>query len=115
MKHLKKGRKFGRKGNQRHALMKGLASSFFVRGKIITSEAKAKELRPFVEKMLTQLKRDTIADRRYAARFFSEGALRRLREQAQALAGRQGGYTRIIKLGSRKRDAARMAMLEMVE
>ncbi len=115
MKHLKKGRKFGRERNQRKALMKSMASSFFVLGRIKTTEAKAKELRPFVEKIITRAKAVSLADRRYFARFFSAAVLKKIIEHGKFFSERNGGYTRVVKLGPRRGDAARMALFELVK
>lgn len=114
MRHLKKGRKFGRERNQRRALMKGLASSFFMLGRIRTTEAKAKELRPYIEKFLTRAKNPTAANKRFFGRFFSAKAAAGAFELAKLL-DRKGGYTRIIKFGPRTGDAARMAIIELVK
>ena len=95
--------------------MRGLASSFFMLGRIKTTEAKAKELRPLAEKMLTRGRRVSPANRRYLVRHFSDATARYVIERAQSLGGRPGGYTRIIKLGQRRRDTARMAMLELIK
>ena len=83
-------------------------------GKITTTEAKAKELRPCAEKMLTRGRKDSLATRRYLAQRFSKRTTQHIVERAQSLGGRAGGYTRIIKLAPRARDAARMATIEMV-
>lgn len=115
MKHLKKGRKFSRERNQRRALMKSLASSFFVVGRIKTTEAKAKELRPFVEKFITRAKNPTIANRRFLLKFFSDKVVKKIIEHANLLRERNGGYTRIIKIESRKIDSAKMAIIELVK
>ncbi len=115
MRHLKKGRKFGRRHGQRRALLKSLASSFFVHGRIETTEAKAKELRPFVEKHVTRGKNPTLASRRLLAASFSPAVAARVIERAAAMKDRKGGYTRIIKVGVRKSDSARMAIIEFVQ
>lgn len=114
MRHLKKGRKFGRVTKQRRALMKSLASSFFMLGRIKTTEAKAKELRPFVEKHITRAKNPTVANRRLLARIFSKPVISHLVSHGETFRDRKGGYTRIIKLGQRKSDSAHMAILELV-
>ena len=94
--------------------MKGMASSFFMLGRIKTTEAKAKELRPYVEKILTRAKNPTIANRRFFRRFFSEKTVTSVLERAKSL-DRKGGYTRIVKLGPRTGDAAKMAIIELVK
>ena len=115
MRHLKKGRKFGRERNQRRALMKSLASSFFMSGRINTTEAKAKELRPYVEKFITRAKDPTPANRRLLQKFFSPIVVKKIMESGDNFSGRAGGYTRIIKIGVRKSDGARMAIIELIQ
>lgn len=115
MRHLKRGRKFGRERDQRKALMKSLASSFFVSGRMKTTEAKAKELRPYVEKLITKARNPILANRKQLSRVLPEGAVRLLLNAAKEYAGRPGGYTRIIKLGARKSDSAKMAIIELVK
>ena len=114
MQHSRK-RKFGRVANQRRALAKSMASSFFMRGRITTTEAKAKELRPYVEKFVTRAKLPSVANRRFFARFFSPGVVAHIIANAEHMKKRTGGYTRIIKTGVRKSDSARMAILEFVK
>ena len=115
MQRGRKGRKFGRVANQRRALMKSLASSFFMLGRINTTEAKAKELRPFVEKFITRGKTPTVSNRRFFARFFSSSVVKKIIAHADDVKKRHGGYTRIIKTGVRKSDSARMAIIELVK
>ncbi|QQG45108.1 MAG: 50S ribosomal protein L17 [Candidatus Sungiibacteriota bacterium] len=115
MRHLKKGRKFGRERNQRRALLKSLASSFFMLGRIKTTEAKAKELRSHAEPFITRAKNPTLVNRRYLARFFDERTAKKVFERANEFKNRQGGYTRIIKSGRRTSDGARMAIIEFVK
>lgn len=94
--------------------MKSLASSFFVLGKIKTTEAKAKEIRPKIEKWITRAKFPTLADRRILAATFSNDVVRRIIARAAEFSTRPGGYTRIIKLARRPGDAALMAIIELV-
>lgn len=115
MRHGNHNRKFGRQTDQRRALLKGLCRSLVLKGKIKTTEARAKEIRPMVEKMITKGKSDTLANRR--ALISSLGDIRtanKLIKTATAYAERTGGYTRIIKMAPRKGDAAAMAMIEFV-
>ena len=114
MRHLKKGRKFGRERDHRRALLKSVASSLFSKGRITTTEAKAKEARPFAERAITRAKNPMIASRRELRRDFSNDIVKKIVEHAERAAKREGGYTRIIKLGARKSDSAKMAILEMV-
>lgn len=114
MRHLKKGRKLSRKRDQRRALMKSLASSFFMLKRIKTTEAKAKEVRPFIEKFITKAKNQSVVNRRYLASFFRPKVTTRIIEIASELKERHGGYTRIIKIGRREKDGAKMAILELI-
>ncbi len=95
--------------------MKSLAVSFFAKGRITTTEAKAKELRPFVERLIGFGKRPTIQNRRIIASRVSPRVQHKVVELAEKMKERNGGYTRIIKLGARKSDSARLAILEAVE
>lgn len=115
MRHLKRGRKFGRERDQRRALMKSLASSFFMLGRIKTTEAKAKELRPYAEKLISRAKNQNLANRRYLKELFPENTVKKLFEYGEIFREREGGYTRIVKLEQRSRDGARMAMIELVK
>jgi large subunit ribosomal protein L17 len=117
MKHHKSIRKFGRTRNVRNALIKSLAISLIRHGKIETTEAKAKELRPFIESLVTKAKADTVASRRLvASRLINqEDETRKLfTEIAPKYINILGGYTRIIKLGARVSDSAKMAIIEFV-
>ena len=115
MKHQGKGRIFGRKAAQRRALMKSLATPFFVLGKIKTTQAKAKEMRPYVEKIITRAKNPTLANRRILLAIFSSETVKRIVDRAAVQSARPGGYTRITKLARRPGDAAEMAMIELVK
>ncbi|HUT21999.1 MAG TPA: 50S ribosomal protein L17 [Candidatus Bipolaricaulota bacterium] len=116
MRHRKTGRKLGRKCGPRKALMRGLATNLILNGKIKTTEAKAKSLRPIVEKHITKAKVNTLAIRRLLlAYYYDEKAVKILLEDVGPLnAKRPGGYTRILKLKPRQGDAAPMAMIELV-
>lgn len=116
MKHLKKGRKFGRPSSQRKALMKSVVSSLIKYGKITTTLAKAKEFAPVAEKAITRAKKDDLHSRRILTKNFSPEIVDKLiKEVAPNYRERNGGYTRIIKLGARKSDAAKMALVELVK
>jgi len=118
MRHHNANRKFGRVKKARTALMQGLAVSLIRDGSIRTTEAKAKELRPFVEKLVTRAKSDTVASRRILAARLGGGsalAVKTLIEKVvPAEKNRNGGYTRITKLSPRKSDASGMAVIEFV-
>ena len=117
MKHHKSIRKFGRKRNVRNALIRSLAISLVRHGKIETTEAKAKELRPYIESLVTKAKLDTVANRRLVASRLinqSDETKKLFTEIAPKYVTVSGGYTRIIKLGARLSDAAPMAIIEFV-
>lgn len=115
MRHGNHNRKFGRKTNQRQALLKSLARSLVLKGRINTTEAKAKEIRPLVEKLITRGKTDTVANRRLlVSALGDETTAKKLVATAQTYKERAGGYLRIIKMGPRKGDAAAMAIIEFV-
>src|SRR5690349_8323951 len=108
MRHHSSTRKFGREMNQRDALMRSLARNLINEGRITTTLAKAKSLRPFVEKLVTKAKSGTIAARRdIISRLHGEPEAKALIETvAPKYKTRPGGYTRIIKLPARTLDAA---------
>lgn len=116
MRHHKKNRKFGREKNQRNALLRSLANSLILRQKITTTEAKAKELRKFVEPLVTRARTESLANRRVLAQRLGsiDSAARLLKLIAPKYKGRAGGYTRVIKLAPRASDRARMAVIEFV-
>ena len=96
--------------------MRSLAESLFMRGRIRTTEAKAKALRPFVERIVSISRTDTPASRRVVVRRLKNGAsLNKLyKEIAPRYASRAGGYTRVVKIGPRRSDGAKMAIIELV-
>jgi len=116
MRHHDKNRKLGRKRNERRALLRSLACSLIRDGKIKTTEMKAKELRPFIEKLVTQAKKNTLTSRRIiTSRLGNKTQADNLISNiAPSYEKRNGGYTRIIKLPIRKSDAAKMAQIEFV-
>lgn len=103
MQHAKKNRTFGRTRRGRTALLRGLAVSLIEKGKIQTTEAKAKELRPYIERLVSTGKKNTIAARRIAASRLGEPkdvVIKKLFEElAVTYKDREGGYTRIVKMG----------------
>jgi large subunit ribosomal protein L17 len=117
MRHRKAGRQLRRTSEQKLALMRGLAMSLIQHGAIETTEAKAKELRPFVEKLITKARSGTLHDRRLASRHVQQRAIadKLFQEVGPMFQKRQGGYTRILKIGHRKGDGAEMARIELVE
>lgn len=115
--HRKAGRQLRRTSEQRLALLRNLAISLIERGAIETTEAKAKELRPFVEKLITKAKRGTLHARRLAARDVQvrRAADTLFRDVGPAVAERPGGYTRILRTRHRKGDGADMARIEVID
>ncbi len=117
MRHRKKGRKLNRTASHRRATMRNLATSLFRHGRIKTTTAKAKELRPYAERLITLAKRGDLHARRLAAtKIQDRGVLGSLFDDiGPRFAERPGGYTRILKLGARKGDAAEMSLIELVD
>lgn len=116
MRHHNKNRKFGRERNVRRALLRSLMFELVKHGKITTTEAKAKEIQPGIDRLVTIAKRKTVASKRLlASRLMNhQDAVRKLEKLGEGYAGRAGGYTRVMKLPVRKEDAARMARIEFV-
>jgi large subunit ribosomal protein L17 len=117
VRHRKSGRKLGRDAAQRRALYSNLACALIEHGRIKTTEAKAKEVRPIVEEMITLGKRGDVAAHRHAVAFLRSKEIAHLlfSEVAPRFAERPGGYTRIVKIGPRQGDAARMVYIELVD
>ena len=117
MRHKKSGRKFNRNSSHRKALMKNLSIALIERDIIKTTLPKAKELRGFIEPLITLAKEDNVANRRLAfRRLRSDAAVAKLfTEIAKNALERKGGYTRIIKAGFRPGDKADMAFIELVD
>ena len=109
-------RKLGRDSSARKALFRGMLTSFFQYDRIETTEAKGKELRGLADHMITLAKRgDLHARRQVLAYLMDEDVVKKLFDEiAPKYADRQGGYTRVIKLGLRKGDAAPLALIELV-
>jgi large subunit ribosomal protein L17 len=116
MRHRAKGRQLSRTSTHRRALLNNMATSLFEHGRIITTEAKAKELRPFAEKLITLARRGDLHARRLVERRIkSRETLSRLfSEIGPRFAARPGGYTRILKLGHRDGDGADIARIELL-
>ena len=116
MRHKVAGYKLKRNIGSRKALFRGLVTSVIEHERIVTTVPKAKAVRPLVEKMITLAKRDTLHTRRQAAAFLeSPAALKKLFDKLGTRFGqREGGYTRVVRLGNRKGDGAEQAMLELV-
>jgi len=117
MRHHNNVRKFGRTRSQRHALLKGLVLALIAHGRIETTEAKAKELRPMIEKMITKANIGTLASRRLViSRLYNlkAEASKLIDTIAPKYKNRTGGYTRITKLPRRAGDASKMAVIEFI-
>ncbi len=117
MRHARSGKKLGRDSAHRKALYSNLAGALITHGRIETTEAKAKAVRPYAEKLVTLGKRGDLHARRLAmAELRSNDVVHRLfAEVAPRFSERAGGYTRVVKLGPRQGDAAQMALLEFVD
>jgi large subunit ribosomal protein L17 len=115
MRHGNHNRKFGRESGQRAALLNSLAENLLKHGRIETSEAKAKELRPFVEKLITRARVNTLANRRLLiSRLGTEARVKKLMTVAPKYVDRKGGYTRIVKLPRRLSDGSPQAIIELI-
>lgn len=115
MRHRKKGTLFGRVRKQRRALLKNLGSSLVMRERVVTTEAKAKAVRPYLERIIAKALPQTLAGKRYAYRFLSCKAARILvGERMARCASRHSGWTRITKLSKRRKDGAQKAIIEFV-
>lgn len=117
MRHGISGRKLQRKTGHRKALFRNMAAALIKHEQIMTTAPKAKELRPYVEKLITLAKRGGLSNRRLAmSRLGDETQLKKLFDVlAERYADREGGYTRVIKAGYRASDAAQMAVIELVD
>ncbi len=117
MRHRSAHRKLGRKTEHRISLLRNLAASLISHGRIRTTEAKAKELRPFVEKLVTLGKRDSLHARRHALSILPrrEVVTKLFSDVSPRFSERPGGYTRILKLVHRQGDGASMAFIEFVD
>jgi len=115
MRHLKSGRKLNRSSAHRSALYRNLVASLITYDRIRTTDANAKEVRRFADRMVTLGKQGTLSARRRAAAFMrNPNAVRKLfGDVAPRFADRAGGYTRIVKLGFRPGDAAAMSLIEL--
>ena len=117
MRHKKKGRKLGRKIGNRKALLMNLACQLITHKKIKTTDPKAKELRSFIEPLVTQAKKNNLHSRRLVIKKIPKKNIVRMlfEEIAPVFSERPGGYTRITKLGQRDNDRAPVSVIEFVE
>jgi len=118
MKHCKTGRQFGRVRSQRKALLKSLLSSLIIHGRIETTEAKAKESKSAIDKIITKAKRANGVGMEIVRKVegqLSKDAINVLVKNIKKFDNRDSGYARVIKLSPRKSDGARMAIIELVD
>ena len=117
MRHGISQRKLSRKSGHRKALFRNMSANLIKHEQIVTTRAKAKELRPYIEKLVTLAKRGGLSNRRLAmSRLQDETQLKKLFDVlAERYKDRDGGYTRVIKAGPRASDAAEMAVIEFVD
>jgi large subunit ribosomal protein L17 len=116
MRHRAKGRQLSRTSSHKRALLNNMAASLFAHGRVVTTEAKAKELRPFAEKLITLARRGDLHARRLVERRIKDrDTLGKLfSEIGPRFAARPGGYTRILKMGHRPGDGADIARIELL-
>lgn len=114
MRHQKAGRKLGRTSAHRKSLMRNLVTSLIEHGRIQTTDAKAKELRRVADRMVTLAKRGSLHARRQAASFVRgrDAVSKLFGEMAERFKSREGGYTRVLKIGVRRGDAAPLSIIE---
>lgn len=116
MRHHNANRKFGRVRKVRKALLNSLARSLVLHERIETTEPKAKEIRPFVEKIITKGKKDNVSTRRSISTIIGKNAAKKMIEDiSKRYDKRNGGYTRVIKTGRRISDGSKMAIIEFVK
>ncbi len=116
MRHRKKGRGLSRSPSHRKATLRNMATSLFRHERITTTTARAKELRPYAERLITLARRGDLHARRLAGRRIADREIlgKLFDDIGPRYAERPGGYTRILKLGNRQGDAADMALIELV-
>lgn len=117
MRHNKRNKKLGRTSSHRRAMMRNQIASLIEHGRITTTLAKAKVLRPVAEKLVTQGRRDTVAARRLVRKWVADRDLvgKLFDDIAPRFVDRPGGYLRIVKIGHRQGDGAEEAILEFVD
>jgi large subunit ribosomal protein L17 len=116
MRHRARARQLSRTASHRKALLVNLATSLFKHDRVVTTEAKAKELRPFAERLITLARRGDLHARRLVERRIKDrtAAQKLFKELGPRFAARPGGYTRILKLGHRAGDGADLARIELL-
>jgi large subunit ribosomal protein L17 len=109
-------RKFGRETDQRRAFLKSLANNLILKEKIRTTEARAKELRSFVERLISTVAKESLASRRQSARVLTPAAAKKLTQEASTrFKEKKGGYTRLTKIGRRASDGASIVYIELIK
>ncbi len=116
MRHQKQGRRLGMPGDRRRALLRGLMSALLRHERIKTTEARAKELRPRIERLVTLGKHGDLHSRRQALKYLPDPLMveKLFADVAPRYGNRPGGYTRIVRIGPRKGDAAELVQIEFV-
>jgi large subunit ribosomal protein L17 len=116
MRHRARDRQLSRTATHRRATLANLATALLAHDRIVTTEAKAKELRPYVERLITMARRGGLHARRQVERRLKDRAVtgRLFKELGPRFAARPGGYTRIVKMGHRPGDGAEIARIELV-
>jgi large subunit ribosomal protein L17 len=116
VRHRNKGRKLSRTATHKKATLRNLVTALFRHERIETTTAKAKELRPYAERLITLARRGDVHSRRLAGRKVSDRAVlgKLFDDIAPRYSERPGGYTRVLKVGTRKGDAAEMSLIELV-
>ncbi|MBI3982679.1 MAG: 50S ribosomal protein L17 [Gemmatimonadetes bacterium] len=116
MRHRARGRQLGRTSSHKRAMLANMATSLLTHDRVTTTQAKAKELRPYVERLITLARRGDLHARRLVERRIRDRAVTRklFRELGPRFAARPGGYTRIVKLGHRPGDGAELARIELL-
>jgi large subunit ribosomal protein L17 len=116
MRHRAKGRQLSRTSSHKRALLRNLATSLFRHDRVVTTEAKAKEVRPFAERLITLARRGDLHARRLVERHLKDREVthKLFKDLGPRFAARPGGYTRIVKLGHRSGDGADVARIELL-
>ncbi|MCX6729981.1 MAG: 50S ribosomal protein L17 [Candidatus Portnoybacteria bacterium] len=115
MRHRKKKQKLGSSFHQRKAILRSLANAVILKGRIATTEGKAKKVKPFLEKAITKSRENTLANRRLLLMDFTPRIVDKLiKEIGPKYVGHSGGYTRIMKTVNRKSDSAKMVFIELI-
>ncbi len=116
MRHRARGRQLSRTSSHKKATLANMAASLLAHDRIVTTQAKAKELRPYVERLITLARRGGLHARRQVERRIKDRAVtgRLFKELGPRFAARPGGYTRIVKIGHRSGDGAEIARIELV-